>query len=458
MDGGLTGRKSGAGRARKGRRAARGFSLVEMAIATLLIAMFMTLGLSALNVQQETAAASTTQKNLDTIKDALVNYLRTNSHLPCPSDFKDQETGSTLLAGEERRTTTSGTGVPDKATNCNVQDMVTSLPAFGILPYRALGLTREAALDGWGNFYSYHVSFISTATSPNSNDWTRSRAFLSTGNAGGLTIKESASSTNNLTTTAVVVVLSHGRNGLGAWTTKNTRITLPDQMVGSPSVKSDEFENATNGTDTTTIYVRRTRTDNESATGGSFDDYVVYLSDSDLLTQLVKDGTVKWANLTALEDMEKIRDALIGYASSTSNGTRYNPTCTTNGATTPYCKQLPYADTNSTCDGSGDTNGVAGCVPVTNLGLPSNLLLDPWGRYYSYELGDSSLVTVTNRRRLAETGSGDGIGTSTTTTCPAGAAAFRISSDGPSTSTTADNITLVYGCSELRAAIIGKIP
>ena len=296
------------------RSAERGFSLVEMAIATLLIAIFLTLGLGALNVQQENAGATTTQRNQDTIKDALVNYLRTNKHLPCPSDFQDLEPSSTKLAGEERRTTTSVAGVPDKTTDCDARLVGTGpyLSSFGILPYRALGMTRDAALDGWGNYFSYHVSFIATATSPNSNDWTRSRAFLSTGNTGVLTIKESATSANSLTTTAVVVVLSHGRNGLGAYTTKGTRFVLPDQMVGTLSVTADEYENATNTTSDVT-YVRRTRTDNESATGGSFDDYVVYLSDNDLLTQLVKDSSIKWGDLTVSDDFDRIKNAITGY-------------------------------------------------------------------------------------------------------------------------------------------------
>ena len=58
------------------RRAAAGFSLVEMAVVTLLIGIFLTMGLSAFRATQEATAVSQTQTRENAIKDALIAYIR----------------------------------------------------------------------------------------------------------------------------------------------------------------------------------------------------------------------------------------------------------------------------------------------------------------------------------------------------------------------------------------------
>jgi len=70
------------------RRAAAGFSLVEMAVVTLLIGIFLTMGLSAFRASQGAQAVSRTQTRENDIKDALIAYIRRNNRLPCAdTDF-----------------------------------------------------------------------------------------------------------------------------------------------------------------------------------------------------------------------------------------------------------------------------------------------------------------------------------------------------------------------------------
>lgn len=408
-----------------GHRVPAGFSLVEMAVVTLLIGIFLTLGLGALSVAQENASASNTQKNLDAIRDAFVNYVRANKCLPCPDT--EPASGSPPDGRENR---SGGSSCAAAGSSCPI--------AFGVLPYLDLGLTREAALDGWGNLFSYHVSVGGT------RNWTVSGPFVSTGNPGALTVQDRNSSSPfalySLSTAAVAVVVSHGRNGLGAYTTKGTRITLPDAVTNP-----DENEN-TNGT-TNTTYVRRTRTDTEVPTIGSFDDYVMYVVAEDLLGPLIKDGSVKWADVATNDQLERIRNALIGYLVATPNGTRASSDCTTNGSA-PFCRNLPFADSN--CDGTEDNLAVSGCLPINDLGLDTTYRVDAWGRNFTYTVNSN----------VARTGSGRGIGSANTTAtgCPAATVAFSVTSSGSNTSSATDDISYTITCSELRGVLGSKIP
>ena len=112
---------------------ARGFSLVELSVVVLVIGIVLTMGIGAWTANLENQAHAATAQRQAAIKEALTGYLRRNNRLPCP------DTDFTAPDGVENRTTTG-----DPATACSA--------AFGILPYTTLGLARDAARDGWGNF------------------------------------------------------------------------------------------------------------------------------------------------------------------------------------------------------------------------------------------------------------------------------------------------------------------
>ena len=118
---------------------ARGFSLVELSIVVLVIGIVLTMGIGAWTANLENQAHAATTQRQAAIKEALTGYLRRNSRLPCP------DTNFTAPDGVENRTTAG-----DPTTACSA--------AFGVIPYMTLGLARDAARDGWGNIFSYHVS------------------------------------------------------------------------------------------------------------------------------------------------------------------------------------------------------------------------------------------------------------------------------------------------------------
>ena len=130
----------------------RGFTLVEMAVVVVIIAALLTLGLGALNAQLSSASYTTTKQRQAAIKDALIAYLGSNKRLPCPY------------------APTAGTAITGLAP--------VACPPFGIVPFATLGIAREVAQDGWGNFFSYEVFAQATPVCPGGGiDWGNGNCF-----------------------------------------------------------------------------------------------------------------------------------------------------------------------------------------------------------------------------------------------------------------------------------------
>lgn len=249
-----------------------GFTLAEMAIVVLLIGIMLTLGLGILKSQADSAAYSATAKKQAVLKDAMVTFLRNNWRLPCP----DTNVTPPGPDGTENRI-----GAVTTACTSN----------FGVIPYATLGLPREMALDGWGNYMSYHVPFL-----PVANDWTRTANFNPAA-LGTLTVNSAPATP--ITTNAMAIIVSHGKNGYGAYTVKGTRNVLP---TTADPLALNEQEN-TNAV-ANLVYFKREYTDAPAAVGGAFDDVVMFLQTEDLLTPLRSDGSLKAQTdaLTAIQN------------------------------------------------------------------------------------------------------------------------------------------------------------
>lgn len=244
----------------------RGFTLAEMAIVVLLISIAMTMGLKMVTAKLESAAYSETKSRQEQIKIALLGYLRTNKKLPCPDN-----SDNTVVA----------TG--DAAATCHAA----ATDGYGIVPWKTLGIPRDAALDGWGNYFTYRVA-NGIAGAKNWTSTTLVTPFDTnelTTQTNALTIQELNVAGDALVATtakAVVVILSHGKNGKGAKTIRGVaRIT---------GAGGDEATNATLGAAT---FVLRPYTESTAAFGGAYDDVVAYMLPKDLLQPLISEGTLK---------------------------------------------------------------------------------------------------------------------------------------------------------------------
>jgi prepilin-type N-terminal cleavage/methylation domain-containing protein len=333
---------------------ARGFSLVELSIVVLVIGIVLTMGIGAWTANLENQAHAVTAQRQAAIKEALTSYLRRNMHLPCP------DTNFTAPDGIENRT-----GTPPPQPPCTA--------AFGVVPYMTLGLSRDAARDGWGNFFSYHVSNTNVTAAANlswnaNTDWTRS-AWFRPGNTGLITVNDRNGATvTPIATSVVAVVVSHGRNGFGAYTVGGTRNTLP-------TAGTDEESN----TNANTTYYRRELTTSDAASGGAFDDHVLILGANDLLEPLFRDGSLRAPAAVANEALQRFKMAVIGHAMGFNAGWG-GASCSS--ASTPRCRRIVAADTN---DGFANSELDDGSLPFNDLGIPAAEALDPWGMRYRYK-------------------------------------------------------------------------
>lgn len=116
-------------------RFSRGFTLVELTIALVIVALiggvFVSVSVALLD-QQRTAA---TRAKLTAIDAALVSFVAINRRLPCPAD-------GTLATGAE----VFGT-----------QDNPCTNQSAGVVPWAALGLTAADIEDGWGIRITYRM-------------------------------------------------------------------------------------------------------------------------------------------------------------------------------------------------------------------------------------------------------------------------------------------------------------
>ena len=341
---------------------AAGFTLAEMAIVVLLIGIMLTMGLGMLNAQRDQAAISVTKQRESLIKDALVTYLGQNKRLPCP----DLNFAAPDGRGDDDRVTAGNT-----TTRCNA--------VFGLIPFTDLGLTREMALDGWDNFFSYQVSVAP-------NNWTLTASF-NAGSTGGIisSNRNAGGAVTQIANNTVVVIISHGRNGSGAYTVKGTRNALPP-------AGTDELAN-TNGNLPATKW-KREFTDSAAATGGLFDDVVMVLQAGDLVSPMLQQKATKSFDeelAQAQQDIEAIKSALTGYA------IRLN--------------QLPRADSDNSgkvnCGAAGANDGnpealcLTGNVPWALLGVPAT---DPWGSRYKYSVTNALTSTGSKAAFIAALG------------------------------------------------------
>lgn len=259
----------------------RGFTLAEIAIGVLILGIMLSMGLKTAVSNLENAAYAETRSKQEQIKLALIGFLRTNGRLPCP----DNAVG--LATGVESACVGVATG-------------------YGVLPWQALGISRDTVLDGWGNFFSYRVSNVTVAAvgavpfAPTplhrftNQDWTIHaaagfdiRSFTPAAVAPGyqsilIQNREPGPGLTTESRNAVVVLVSHGRNGLGAKTTRSG--------VRIAGAANDELTNATLGS---TTFVRRAYNDNAPVgSGGPYDDVVTYMTPQDLLQPLITERTL----------------------------------------------------------------------------------------------------------------------------------------------------------------------
>jgi prepilin-type N-terminal cleavage/methylation domain-containing protein len=213
-----------------------GFTLVELAVVLAIFALLLSIMVIPLSTQIDQQRTAETERQLAAVQEALLGFAIANGRLPCPAN-------GTLATGA------AGAGLENKpGATCGA--------AEGVLPWVALGVPE---LDAWGARLTYRVA-------PDFADNPAAGAFASflITESGNIVVTDGST---NMATGLAAVVVSHGKNGLGAFLPDGTQI---------PGASGNELENAN---DTVTFV--------SQIPGPSFDDLVVWVSPNILKSRLV---------------------------------------------------------------------------------------------------------------------------------------------------------------------------
>jgi prepilin-type N-terminal cleavage/methylation domain-containing protein len=260
-----------------------GFSLIEMAVAMLLIALLLGSVLVPLTTQIESRNYSETQRILDQAREALIGYAAANGYFPCPA--------STTSNGLEA----AGTNHALAAANtcpATVWGGVTTY--IGFLPAATLGFTptdaNGYAVDAWGLSPQNRIRYavvgnvtVNGVTQP----------FTRVSGMKNATMASLAAATN-------LLYVCNSGTGVVAGTNCGTAVALASNVAvviwsvgpnaattGGTSVDELQNPNPTGGASSDRIFVSKTKSE---GTGAEFDDVVTWIGLSSLFNRMIAAG------------------------------------------------------------------------------------------------------------------------------------------------------------------------
>ncbi|MBI5120844.1 MAG: type II secretion system protein [Rhodospirillales bacterium] len=249
----------------------QGFTLLEIAIVMVVVALLMGMGLQTYSSSLDNAKRKTTTDRMDKVEEAITAYVIQNNYVPCPADGSLPSTNVSYGIS----LTTGALG----STDCDL----TYTAGARVIPWRTLGLDELYSRDGWGNRISYMTAGASQAgaTTPTTINFTLGAdddgmqregtgfpfGFLIVNDLAGTQLTNSGAGCSATNICAAYVLISHGAHAVGAYTGSST----PAVIGGVASVG----ETANN--DGATPFVQNIPTEQASASG-IFDDIVRWRS------------------------------------------------------------------------------------------------------------------------------------------------------------------------------------
>lgn len=268
-----------------------GFSLMEMTVVLLVLAVISTMGISVFREKDYGRKMEETRKRLATIENALMNYRNSNQRLPCPANGSIADGALNYgFEGKYAGTCMDADALANGLPNSNFASGET---VAGVIPTRTLQLPDDYMLDAWGRRITYVVD----------RRMTHIQATLKFGvkdcNIGSITINDASGAPR--TTRAVYALISHGENGHGAFLSSGARRNFKSTNTGEQT--NAHYSNT--GAVITFASTFLMKREEKSATNvfDSFDDIVTYkerwgvanaadlmLSKPNYLTQIISRG------------------------------------------------------------------------------------------------------------------------------------------------------------------------
>jgi prepilin-type N-terminal cleavage/methylation domain-containing protein len=292
---------------------AEGFTLAELAVALVILALLLAGAMIPISTQTELRHIAETQRIQDQVREALIGFALVNGRLPCPAS--GTVTSSSSSAGIEQW---DGTNNRCTAT-------------LGVVPWSTLAVPET---DAWGRRLTYRVSPVfadaasastwqtdttttpaspaqqSPSCAPSPTPANATFGMCSLGDMAVLTRNESTHATSALGAGLPAVVISHGKNGYGAYTPTGQRngvgVTGDSNSDGVPDQNVDETANLAgtpSGTPPSGAYSQYLFYSRNPTTGTSgcsdtvsgsvfceFDDIVSWVPTSALISRMLSSG------------------------------------------------------------------------------------------------------------------------------------------------------------------------
>ena len=236
-------------------RCGQGFTLVELAMVLLIIAILIGGLLIPLSAQLDMRNRAETDRTLAEAREALLGYAAANGRLPCPAT-----------------TASNGRASPEM---CVGGQCVCTNPWDGLLPAVTLGLHptdgQGYAIDPWGNRIRYAVTPANSSAFTSTSLRTAVQNFsLGTllpdlhvcASATGITANDCGAS-DTLSSNAVAILIATGRNGPTGHGADEAANLDPNRVFVSHTPAAD------------------------GAAGGEFDDVVSWLSPYILYSRMI---------------------------------------------------------------------------------------------------------------------------------------------------------------------------
>ncbi|MFP4313642.1 MAG: type II secretion system protein [Alphaproteobacteria bacterium] len=276
----------------------KGFTLIEMAVAILVLGLLIAPALTAYNLYEKNRKIERTDFSIDRVNNSIEGFFNAYGRYPCPAP-RDAVSGDTDYGFESRDATTgdcihSSSTTPQSGVIAEASDDTTgrlpvgdNLVVIGAIPFKTLNLEEDDMYDGYGSRLTYAVTDI--LTDPDDYDVRLGGISITKEEDGGGTVISAVEPPH----TAHYIVLSHGEEFTGAFRGSGVR------TGACASALSEEVDNCN---DDSVFFV------SERNTG--FDDVVSFSGGKPSTPWQYKDGDTSDIHLKA--GGENVVGGLIG--------------------------------------------------------------------------------------------------------------------------------------------------
>ncbi|KKB96556.1 hypothetical protein SZ25_00371 [Candidatus Arcanobacter lacustris] len=290
-------------------RKSKGYSLLELAIVISIISFTIGNLLSLAKDRTEAEKITETYEKMDFVEKSIAAYFAENGSIPCPASSQIAANASNFGSATRGSTPYNCTISYASSTYQNFSTPPFPNLALGSVPTATLQIPDDYAYDAWGRRFTYsmiqycntsNIQYLAgynyggvTASNGNyyynvinANDYNFSNSTYCGGSFASNSAIEIQNASGTVTSNAAVyVLLSHGRNGHGAYPHNGgtSRITS-SEIVSTNEVTNALLSTAGSNAYTTGIYIQQPLSFSNSATT-YFDDIVHYRTKDQLIKE-----------------------------------------------------------------------------------------------------------------------------------------------------------------------------